>query len=114
MPSLFSEHELTHALKRISAAKSADQISASDARVLRDRLDQIVKDDEKRHGVEAARAAKRERALNDPSMLPTIQQINASLGRLGIDSRTPPIWRSSIKPLTIDAGLPISACVSRL
>jgi hypothetical protein len=69
---------LVEALKRVAAVKS-NEISASDARVLRDRLDQIVKEDERRNSSEARRTKLMQAAATDPAMRATLTY---ALGRL--------------------------------
>jgi hypothetical protein len=85
MPTLFDEHEIKAAFKRVSAVKSPDEISVDDARVLRARLDQVIKEDEKRTSADSVRAAKFERAMSgDAAMAPVVRQVLGSLQRLGI------------------------------
>ena len=84
MPSLFAEHELKTALKRIAAAKSDAEINPADARTLREHLNKIIASDDATRSKDAVKAAKRQRALEDPLMNPVVQQVRGSLQRLGI------------------------------
>lgn len=85
MPSLFAEHEMKAALKRVAAAKDDSEITAADARLLNAHLAKIVAADDAKHSRDAVKAAKRQRALEDPRLVPVVAQVQASLRRLGID-----------------------------
>jgi hypothetical protein len=84
MPSLFDEHNSKLAAKRIAAAKSDAEINIADARALHQHLSTIIASDDATRSKDAVKAAKRQRALEDPHMVPVVAQIQGSLRRLGI------------------------------
>jgi hypothetical protein len=85
MPSLFAEHEMKSALKRITAAKSDAEISVSDARTLRAHLDKVIKAHEQATSSTARRAAKLDAALADPGRQLHVQYAAGRLRSIGLD-----------------------------
>jgi hypothetical protein len=85
MPSLFNEHEIKQAFTRLHAAKSPDDISAADAKVLHDVCDRIIKADERLHSREALRNKKMQAASANPAMRPILGQMLATLKRLNLE-----------------------------
>jgi hypothetical protein len=85
MPSLFNENSFLHAAKRIAAAKDETDLNVEDLQALHDLLGRHLAKARKRVSVESVRAAKIDRALQDPSMKPVVDQVNGSLRRLGLD-----------------------------
>jgi hypothetical protein len=83
--SLFDEHNLVLAAKRIAAAKDVDDIDVADARVVRKALDEVIAAEEKKSGAEARRMARLKAAAESESMRPIVTYAEGSLRRLGLD-----------------------------
>jgi hypothetical protein len=85
MPSLFDDHYSKLAVMRIAAAKDDSAINIEDARVLRKKLDDVIKASEQANSAAARRAARLDAALADPARQPAIQYAAGALRRLGLD-----------------------------
>jgi hypothetical protein len=84
MPTIFDEHNVVHAMKRIAAAKDENDFNIDDLQAVHELLGRHLAKARKRVSVANVRAAKIDRAIADPAMKPVIDQVNGSLKRLGI------------------------------
>ena len=85
MPSLFDDHYAKLAVMRIAAVKDDTAISVADAKLLHAKLGGLLKAHEAATSSSALRAAKLDKALNDPARQPAIQYAKGALRRLGLD-----------------------------
>jgi hypothetical protein len=85
MPSLFDSHFEKLAVMRIAACKTDSEINIDDARVMHAKLGGLIKAHETANSSAARRAAKLDKALNDPDRQPAIAYAKGALHRLGLD-----------------------------